>query len=466
MKFRVKVTLCMISLIAILFAIGSTALIYSTFENSMAQEISSAQKSYNMVLNTLKIVNNTSTWDSADDICDTVKQISSQNESFCAIRLSSKDEVIYSSGEVISLYQDLSSYTDSTHVSYIVISNNNKHFLQLCGTFNIGTSPMYLDVAYDITSVYVMRQEQQQTYIRIFCILIVLCAFCSYLLALFLTRPLTYLSKVARDISSGSYNQRSRLKSKDEIGLLSQEFNKMADTLVLQMNELNAAIERQNQFIGDFTHELKTPMTSIIGYADLLRRNSLSKEDSDDAANYIFSEGKRLERLSIKMLELIVAEKEQLEFTLASPSEIIRNITMHLEKEYRNQSIHFITKFHEGRFMLEPDLFTSLIINLLENARRAMPDGGTIVICSDTTEKGCTISVSDTGQGIPPEALDHITEAFYRVDKARSRAHGGAGLGLTLCAKIAKLHNGNIFIESEIGVGTKITVNLSEGGST
>ena len=90
MKFRIKVTLCMISLMAILFAIGGTALIYNSFENSMAREISSAQKSYDMILNTLKIVNNTSTWNSADDICDTIKQISSQNESFCAMRLSSK----------------------------------------------------------------------------------------------------------------------------------------------------------------------------------------------------------------------------------------------------------------------------------------------------------------------------------------------------------------------------------------
>ena len=464
MKFRIKVTLCMISLMAILFAIGGTALIYNSFENSMAREISSAQKSYDMILNTLKIVNNTSTWNSADDICDTIKQISSQNESFCAMRLSSKDEVIYASGEAVDIYQDLSSHADSTHVSYIVISDRDKYFLQLCGTFNVGISLMYLDAAYDITSVYVMHQEQQQTYIRIFCVLITLCAIFSYLLSFILTKPLTHLSKVASEISSGNYEQRSRLNSKDEIGLLSKEFDKMADTLVLQMDELNAAIERQNQFIGDFTHELKTPMTSIIGYADLLRRNTLSKEDADDAANYIFSEGRRLERLSIKMLELIVAEQEQLELVSTNPSEIIKNLIIHLEKKYNNQSIHFITELDDGRCMLEPDLFSSLIINLLENAKRAMPDGGTISIFSEIAENGCIVSVSDTGQGIPAEALNHITEAFYRVDKARSRAHGGAGLGLTLCAKIAKLHNGSISIESQVDRGTKITVNL-EGGA-
>ena len=180
MKFRIKVTLCMISLMAILFAIGGTALIYNSFENSMAREISSAQKSYDMILNTLKIVNNTSTWNSADDICDTIKQISSQNESFCAMRLSSKDEVIYASGEAVDIYQDLSLHADSTHVSYIVISDRDKYFLQLCGTFNVGISLMYLDAAYDITSVYVMHQEQQQTYIRIFCVLITFCAIFSY----------------------------------------------------------------------------------------------------------------------------------------------------------------------------------------------------------------------------------------------------------------------------------------------
>ena len=192
--------------------------------------------------------------------------------------------------------------------------------------------------------------------------------------------------------------------------------------------------------------------------------NTLSKEYADYASNYIFSDARILERLSIKMLELIVAEKERPELVLTNPSEIIKNLTIHLEEEYNNRSIHFITELDDGRCMLEPDLFTSLIINLLENAKRAMPDGGTISISSEITKNGCIVSVSDTGQGIPAEALVHITEAFYRVDKARSRAHGGAGLGLTLCAKIAKLHNGSISIESQVDRGTKITVNL-EGGA-
>ena len=113
--------------------------------------------------------------------------------------------------------------------------------------------------------------------------------------------------------------------------------------------------------------------------------------------------------------------------------------------------------------MLDTDFFGSLLVNLIENARKALPAGGVISIRSAMTAEGCRVQVSDNGRGIPKEALAHITEAFYRVDKSRSRAQGGAGLGLTLCAEIAKMHNGTISFESEDDRGTTVTADLKGG---
>lgn len=222
-------------------------------------------------------------------------------------------------------------------------------------------------------------------------------------------------------------------------------------------------MERQNQFIGNFTHELKTPMTSIIGYADLLRSQTLSEEDEADAAKYIFSEGKRLEHLSLKLLDIFVSQHEAFTLAKASPSDIITRLVAHLQPVLAREQILLECDCEEGYCMLDTDFFGSLLVNLIENARKALSENGRILVSSVMTTDGCLVKVTDNGQGMPKAALSHLTEAFYRVDKARSRAQGGAGLGLTLCAEIARRHGGMILFESEEGCGTTVTVTLKGG---
>ena len=113
--------------------------------------------------------------------------------------------------------------------------------------------------------------------------------------------------------------------------------------------------------------------------------------------------------------------------------------------------------------MLEPDLVKSLLVNLLDNARKSMDGGGNIYVVSEMLPDGCRIRVLDTGRGIPQEEIAHITEAFYRVDKSRSRAQGGVGLGLSLCSEIVQLHNGTMSFASRVGNGTCVTVELKGG---
>lgn len=204
-------------------------------------------------------------------------------------------------------------------------------------------------------------------------------------------------------------------------------------------------------------------MTSIIGYADLLRSQALSKEDELDAANYIFSEGKRLEQLSLKLLDIFVSEHESFTLTKASPADIITNLVSHLKPVLIKENVTLQCVCEDGYCMLDTDFFGSLLVNLIENGRKALMDGGTICVYSEMTTNGCQIKVSDNGRGIPQTALSHITEAFYRVDKSRSRAQGGAGLGLTLCAEIARLHHGTIAFESKENHGTTVIVELKGG---
>lgn len=322
---------------------------------------------------------------------------------------------------------------------------------------------LYIDALYDVTKVYEQREELQRLYIAVFLLVVTCSAVLSYILSYFLTKPISRLKKIVSSITQGNYDLRSDIHTNDEIEELSAEFNQMTDTLVDKMEELNNAVDRQNQFIANFTHELKTPMTSMIGYADLLRRQNLSLEEQIDAANYIYSESKRLERLSIKLLELIAADNKNQELTVQNPAYLIDSVVKHSISYFKENGIEIEKKCEAGNCMLEPDLFVSLVINLLENARRAMENGGVIKIMLSMTEEGCDLLIQDTGCGIPKDKLVHITEAFYRIDKARSRSFGGAGLGLSLCDRIAKIHNGSLSVESEVGIGTSVKVQIRGG---
>lgn len=215
--------------------------------------------------------------------------------------------------------------------------------------------------------------------------------------------------------------------------------------------------------MGNFAHELKNPMTSIIGYAELIRARLLTESEQMDAANYIFSEGKRLESLSLKLLDLLVLKKNEVELVPCRPAQIVGSMVQHMERVYAEKGIVLQCRCEEGECLLEPDLVRSLLVNILDNARKAMDKGGNIYVVSQMTEEGCLIRVLDTGRGIPAEELEHITEAFYRVDKSRSRAQGGVGLGLALCSEIVRLHNGDMRFESREGNGTCVTVELRGG---
>lgn len=158
-------------------------------------------------------------------------------------------------------------------------------------SWRIQGEPLILNVAYDISSIYQTRQQQQQAHGKIFAILFVVCAGLSYSIAWFLTRPLDKLSQTAQALAAGDLSRRSGVQTQDELGALAREFDAMAARQEANFAALKATMEGQDRFIGSFTHELKTPMTSILGYADLLRRGTLSPEEQANAAGLYFFRG-------------------------------------------------------------------------------------------------------------------------------------------------------------------------------
>ncbi|MBR1659938.1 MAG: HAMP domain-containing histidine kinase [Oscillospiraceae bacterium] len=227
---------------------------------------------------------------------------------------------------------------------------------------------------------------------------------------------------------------------------------------------LENVASRREEFIGSFAHELKTPLTAIIGYADMLRSKDMSPKTRFTAAGYIFSEGKRLEALSLKLMDIIVAGKSELEMRRFEVGYFIRAIAAVTVPSLSKEGMTLDVRWEPGYIVVEPDLFKTLVINLIDNARKASRHGGIIELFGKVEDGGYALYILDHGRGMPKEELSKITEPFYMIDKSRSRAQNGAGLGLALCQRIAELHSTKLEYESELGKGTRVRI-LVKGGA-
>lgn len=252
---------------------------------------------------------------------------------------------------------------------------------------------------------------------------------------------------------------------------LSQKENREMRLGRVRIAELERSIEnlqdvanRREEFIASFAHELKTPLTAIIGYADMLRSKEMSPKSRFTAAGYIFSEGKRLEALSLKLMDIIVAGKQSFEPKRFEVGYFIRSIAAVTVPALSNDGMTLDMRWEPGEISVEHDLFKTLMINLVDNARKASRRNDTVELFGKVEENGYALYVRDHGSGIPKEELQKITEPFYMIDKSRSRAQNGAGLGLALCQRIAELHGTRLEYESELGKGTTVRVFLKGGG--
>ena len=249
--------------------------------------------------------------------------------------------------------------------------------------------------------------------------------------------------------------------SNDELGQLTTDFNHMANVLEENINKLEEEIQAREDFVAAFAHELKTPLTAIIGYADMLRSRKLDEEKSFLSANYIYTEGKRLEAMSLRLLDIIVTKKEEVQFQLV-PAASLFDYLKDMFASHTEMEFHF--QYESGMVRAEANLIKSVLVNLLDNACKASEPGSPIEVRGKLTERGYRFEVKDMGVGIPREEQKNITKAFYMVDKSRSRSKNGAGLGLALCAEILLLHGSKLEIESEPGKGSCISFVLPDKG--
>ena len=317
---------------------------------------------------------------------------------------------------------------------------------------------------FDVTEIFAARNRSLQRFFLLEAAVVAGAAVVVWFVSRRLTHPLTVLTAASARIAAGDYALRTRMHTGDELEILSQGFDQMASAVQDKVEALELSVQQRDDFVGAFTHELKTPMTGIIGYADLLRSMQPDPEEQREAAGAIFHEAQRLEALSGKLLQLMGLGEHapqlvpvQLDSVFA---EARRAVAPALNGCILTMQSNGLTV--QG----DADLLCDLVINLVTNAAKASTPGSAIAVCAEQADGSIRLTVQDHGQGIPADKLARVVEPFYMVDKSRSRRQGGSGLGLALCSRIAQAHGGTLAMESELGKGTTVTVTLPAPNQT
>lgn len=380
--------------------------------------------------------------------------------------------ILYTSGG-FTADEGLLPQTDQHTKSYRVIRVQDGFYVHTCVSINALNRILYLETMKDVTGVFTERAMGFSLYRKVTVVILLTGTVIMLFIASLLTKPIRLLTKATRKMAEGDYTYRASQVSRDELGQLTGDFNRMANALEENIGKLEEEIEAREEFMGAFAHELKTPLTAIIGYADMLRSHKLDEEKSIMSANYIYTEGKRLEAMSFRLLDIIVAKQEDAQMQEISVGELFAYLRdMFAEK--READIRFAHE--EAVVRMEANLIKTVMVNLIDNACKASEPGsrteageegiaadgaavsdgraGVVEVSGKVVEGGYRIAVRDYGIGIPEAEQSKIVKAFYMVDKSRARSKNGAGLGLALCVEILKIHHSELQIESKVGEGS------------
>lgn len=345
---------------------------------------------------------------------------------------------------------------EDDRIAYSIYEKAGESYIFVCDYVRQGENEMYLITQTEISPVIDAQKSMIAYFQRIYFVLICVSFPVTFLLTRAVTAPIKKVGKAAGRIAGGEYSERISTKGKDEISELAADFNKMAEQVEETIAQLSDAARQKEDFAANFAHELKTPLTSVIGYADMLYQRELPREQVKNAAGYILNEGMRLEALSLKLMDLFVLDRQEFILESMSVQEMFENLRQGIEPICEKNRAVLHLALEEGRIEVDFDLFKTMILNLADNAVKA--DCRDIWIRGVQCGNAYQITVKDNGKGIPSEELGRITEAFYMVDKSRSRRQHGAGLGMALVAKIVEIHQAKMTVESDGKTGTAVSI--------
>lgn len=486
MKFRYKVLTINLILLSLSLGVVGYLMIHRNFELAQDTQVQNAVVENNLLQSLveyelLQILNN-SKYDIKEELTDIGSRVADgMNAAESSFYIKYGESYAFTSdGKEKEISEDIFTDLIEGKKNYVISRELRKYYIYVSSYNKVDNVPLYVINKYDVSKAYELM-ENQIGYFRFLLIVVLLFAsVIMYLISMYLTNPLERLNRVTDEIAQENYNTRANVKSSDEIGLLADKFNRMAEAVENHVGELNDMVHRRDQFVADFTHEIKTPMTTIIGYADTLRSREIPRKEEIKALNYIFSEGKRLEQMSGKLFDLIYLKHNNVEMTPLHTENLgneIRNIVL---PALEQKEIKLFCEFEPTLILGNQELLVSVFVNIIDNARKASDQGMEISFIGRKIEwKGTQkeehggkqnqeillkyeFDVIDHGIGMKEEDVKNICDEFYMADKSRSRKEGGAGLGMSIVKMILEKHNARLDVESEINVGTKMKIIFPE----
>lgn len=459
MKLFAKIFLCGTLVFCLSFLPAGYFLIAFSYENSIKKELEYALTEYQYDKFTVQVRMFTNPEDFAGDISpgeSLLSELAAALRGPAAFFTQDKNLLFSNLGEQVelSLLDTLQEEALTSQFREV----NGDYYIVVCGKVVQSGNTIYLVTAKNINEVVAAQRVAIRYFQKVYIIALAGSMVLLLLFSLFLTRPIKRLTNAAGRIAGGNYGERLSITGNDEIGELAENFNRMAATIEGKITELSDAARQKEAFVSSFAHELKTPLTSVIGYADMMYQGSLSAKEVKEAAGYILHEGLRLEALSLKLMDLIVLNRQEFLMEEMPVRELLQDIIYGMALLFAEKGVSSHLEVEPSYLKVEYDLFKTLLLNLIDNSIKA---GCTEIWISGKRQGDLyTIGVADNGRGIPASDIDHITEAFYTVDKSRSRKHHGVGLGLALAEKIAKMHGSRLTIRSEQGMGTTVEIRL------
>ena len=277
-----------------------------------------------------------------------------------------------------------------------------------------------------------------------------------------LSRPMERLARTAATLADGDYTARCALSSRDEVGQLADTMNTMAARVEENMEALREEAQKKQVLVDNVAHELRTPLTAVRGYAEYIQRAELSEDERYEATQYIVEEAGRLAAMSERLLQMSALRGEDVQREPIDLPSLVEQAVRTVKPRARQREVAVAAvQLDACTVQGEAVLLESLAVNLIDNAVKACDAGGQVEISLRQGGQGIELLVRDTGRGMDAETLRHIGEPFFRPDKARSRAQGGAGLGLALCRQIAESHGAHLTFTSTPGKGTTACVTFT-----
>lgn len=306
----------------------------------------------------------------------------------------------------------------------------------------------------DVSALYGMRAELRRKFILASLLGSALMALLCWLTASRFTRPIEKLTQAARALAEGNESRALPIQRKDELGALARSFEAMQTAVRSREEALRKETVNRQNMLDALAHEMRTPLCSLLGNARYLQM-PISEEERREVADEMAREIKRLSDMDAQLMKLTQLRTEELERSDVALLPLLQETTQRVQMQA--EDIDITVEGCNSIIAGDRELLSMLADNLTVNAIRASKPGQRIVLTAHPNG----FSVTDHGCGMTQEQLDHIFEPFYKADKARTRAHGGAGLGLTVCRQIAQLHGGQLSFHSKPGKGTRVDFTTS-----